>query len=84
MLFASGLLALLPSIAKNVSSSPAGYGALLGCFGLGAVFGAHDPAEFQNAQFHTAASVAERGALLAGKGGDALHDACQHTHPIAQ
>jgi MFS family permease len=34
MLFASGLLALLPSVASQVSSSPAGYGALMGFFGL--------------------------------------------------
>jgi MFS family permease len=40
MFFASGLLALLPSLAHAVSSSPIGYGLLLGCFGLGAVLGA--------------------------------------------
>jgi MFS family permease len=40
MFFASGLLALLPSVAHTVSSSPLGYGVLLGCFGLGAVLGA--------------------------------------------
>jgi predicted MFS family arabinose efflux permease len=40
MFFASGLLALLPSVAHSLSSSPIGYGALLGCFGCGAVFGA--------------------------------------------
>jgi MFS family permease len=40
MFFASALLALLPSIARSVSTSPVGYGLLLGCFGLGAVLGA--------------------------------------------
>jgi MFS family permease len=40
MFFASGLLALLPSIAHRVNDSPAGYGVLLGCFGFGAVLGA--------------------------------------------
>ena len=40
MFFASGLLALLPSVAHEVSPSPMGYGLLLGCFGLGAVLGA--------------------------------------------
>jgi predicted MFS family arabinose efflux permease len=39
MFFASGLLALLPSVAHEVSHSPTGYGLLLGCFGLGAVLG---------------------------------------------
>jgi MFS family permease len=40
MFFASGLLALLPSIARTVRNTPFGYGFLLGCFGLGAVLGA--------------------------------------------
>jgi MFS family permease len=40
MFFASGLLALLPSIARTARNSPLGYGFLLGCFGLGAVLGA--------------------------------------------
>ncbi len=40
MFFASALLALLPSVARSVSSSPTGYGVLLGCFGAGAVIGA--------------------------------------------
>ena len=40
MFFASGLLALLPSVARVVNSSPTAYGLLLGCFGLGAVSGA--------------------------------------------
>jgi MFS family permease len=40
MFFASGLLALLPSIAHGMNGSPLGYGVLLGCFGCGAVFGA--------------------------------------------
>jgi MFS family permease len=40
MFFASGLLALLPSVAKRVNGSPLGYGVLLGGFGFGAVVGA--------------------------------------------
>ena len=40
MFFASGLLALLPSLARTVKNSPTAYGLLLGCFGLGAVLGA--------------------------------------------
>lgn len=40
MFFASGLLALLPSVAHSVNDSPVVYGLLLGCFGLGAVLGA--------------------------------------------
>lgn len=40
MFFASGLLALLPFVARVVNSSPTAYGLLLGCFGLGAVSGA--------------------------------------------
>ena len=40
MFFASGLLALLPSLARTVKNSPTGYGLLLGSFGLGAVLGA--------------------------------------------
>jgi MFS family permease len=40
MFFASGLLALLPSIARGLNGSPMGYGVLLGCFGCGAVLGA--------------------------------------------
>jgi len=40
MFFASGLLALLPSLALIVKNSPTAYGLLLGCFGLGAVLGA--------------------------------------------
>ena len=40
MFFASGLLALLPSVAQSVNKSPIGYGVLLGCFGFGAVLGA--------------------------------------------
>ncbi len=40
MFFASGLLALLPAVAQLVSKNPAGYGLLLGCFGVGAVLGA--------------------------------------------
>jgi MFS family permease len=40
MFFASGLLALLPSIAHDVSKSAIGYGLLLGVFGGGAIVGA--------------------------------------------
>src|SRR5580658_5603971 len=40
MFFASGLMALLPSVAHRTNASPLGYGILLGCFGCGAVFGA--------------------------------------------
>ena len=40
MFFASGLLALLPSIAGRMSGSAVGYGLLLGSFGCGAVLGA--------------------------------------------
>src|SRR5579863_979905 len=40
MFFATGLLALLPSIAHRINGSPIGYGVLLGCFGGGAVLGA--------------------------------------------
>jgi predicted MFS family arabinose efflux permease len=40
MFFASGLLALLPSLALIVKNNPTAYGLLLGCFGLGAVLGA--------------------------------------------
>jgi hypothetical protein len=39
MFSASGLLALLPSIALRLNGSPVGYGVLLGCFGCGAVLG---------------------------------------------
>jgi MFS family permease len=40
MFFASALLALLPTVAKNVSQSPIAFGMLLGCFGAGAIIGA--------------------------------------------
>jgi hypothetical protein len=40
MFFASGLLALLPTVAHTVSTSPVAFGLLLGCFGAGAVLGA--------------------------------------------
>src|SRR6202795_865904 len=40
MFFASALLALLPTVAHNVSQSPIAFGLLLGCFGAGAVLGA--------------------------------------------
>lgn len=40
MFFASGLLALLPSIVHHANDSAIGYGALLGSFGCGAVLGA--------------------------------------------
>jgi len=40
MFFASGLLALLPSIARRIGGNSVGYGLLLGAFGCGAVLGA--------------------------------------------
>ncbi len=40
MLFASGLLALLPTVAREAKGGAAAYGVLLGCFGAGAVGGA--------------------------------------------
>jgi MFS family permease len=40
MFFGSALLALLPTVAHNVSESPIAFGLLLGCFGTGAVLGA--------------------------------------------
>ena len=40
MFFAGALLALLPTVAHNVSGSPIAFGLLLGCFGAGAVIGA--------------------------------------------
>ena len=40
MFFASGLLALLPSVARRISGSSLCYGLLLGAFGSGAVLGA--------------------------------------------
>jgi len=40
MFFASGLLALLPSIAQRINGGPLVYGVLLGSFGCGAVLGA--------------------------------------------
>jgi MFS family permease len=40
MFAGSALLALLPSIARDVSGRPIVYGLLLGCFGAGAVLGA--------------------------------------------
>jgi MFS family permease len=40
MFFASGLLALPPSVAHSLSKSATGYGFLLGVFGIGAVVGA--------------------------------------------
>jgi len=40
MFFASALLALLPTVAHNVSESPIAFGLLLGCFGIGAILGA--------------------------------------------
>jgi MFS family permease len=40
MFFSSALFALLPTVAKSVSSSAVGYGLLLGCFGAGAIVGA--------------------------------------------
>jgi MFS family permease len=40
MFAASALLALLPSVARDLSNRPISYGMLLGCFGTGAVLGA--------------------------------------------
>ena len=40
MFFATAIMALLPIVALRVSSSPIAYGALLACFGSGAVVGA--------------------------------------------
>jgi len=40
LFFSSSLFALLPSVAKTVSSSAIAYGVLLGCFGTGAIGGA--------------------------------------------
>lgn len=40
MFAASALLALLPTVARSISARPIVYGVLLGCFGVGAVFGA--------------------------------------------
>jgi len=40
MFFASALLALLPSLARALKNTPATYGLLFGCFGIGAVCGA--------------------------------------------
>jgi MFS family permease len=64
MFFASGLLALLPSLAHGVSNSPIGYGVLLGCFGLGAVLGA---AVMQQARARwSAEAVVSSGILIFG------------------
>jgi MFS family permease len=64
MFFASGLLALLPSLAHGVSSSPIGYGVLLGCFGLGAILGA---AVMQQARARwSAEAVVSSGILIFG------------------
>jgi MFS family permease len=40
MFFSSVLFALLPTVARSVSTSAIGYGVLLGCFGAGAIAGA--------------------------------------------
>jgi len=40
MFAASALLALLPTVARSISSRPIVYGLLLGCFGIGGVLGA--------------------------------------------
>jgi len=40
MLFASAVLALLPTVAQRVGTSSFAYGFLLGCFGAGAIVGA--------------------------------------------
>ena len=54
MFFASGLLALLPSVAHRISGNPIGYGVLLGGFGGGAVLGAM---VMQRARAHWSADV---------------------------
>ena len=54
MFFASGLLALLPSVAHRTNAGPLGYGILLGCFGCGAVFGA---LLMQRARAHWSAEI---------------------------
>jgi MFS family permease len=54
MFFASGLLALLPSVAHRINGSPLGYGTLLGCFGGGGVLGAF---AMQRARAHWSADV---------------------------
>jgi MFS family permease len=40
MFFSSALFALLPTVSRNVNQNAAGYGVLLGCFGVGAIIGA--------------------------------------------
>ena len=64
MFFASGLLALLPTVAHNVSGSPIAFGLLLGCFGAGAILGAFvlQPAR---ARFSTE-TVASAGVAILG------------------
>lgn len=61
MFFASGLLALLPSVAHSVNKSPIGYGLLLGCFGFGAVLGA---LLMQRARARWSAEVVVSGGVL--------------------
>ena len=64
MFFASALLALLPTVARNVSDSPIAFGLLFGCFGIGAILGAFvlQPAR---AQWSTEA-VASGGVIIMG------------------
>src|SRR5437870_3653578 len=72
MFCASALFALLPTLAHRVSGSPIGYGALLGCFGGGAVAGAV-AMQWARARWSTdavvSAAVAVLGATIVPLGG---------------
>jgi MFS family permease len=61
MFFASGLLALLPSVAHNANKSALGYGILLGCFGCGGVLGAF---VMQKARARWSAEIVVSGGIL--------------------
>jgi MFS family permease len=64
MFFASALLALLPTVAHNVSESPIAFGLLLGCFGTGAVLGAF-VLQMARARWSTE-TVASGGVIIVG------------------
>jgi MFS family permease len=64
MFFASALLALLPTVAHNVSKSPIAFGLLLGCFGTGAVLGAF-VLQMARARWSTE-TVASGGVIIVG------------------